>query len=96
VQPGESTISLRVQVALEDAEAHSGLIVGLVGIHLGLLVSGHRGNSVVVFAPAHYAIIVSRLGVHNGMGLLRAERRPKTAISQSHSVWESCLNEALE
>ena len=86
MQPGESTISLRVQVALEDAAAHSSLIIGLVGIHLGLLVSGLRGDSVVVFAPAHYAIIISR--VHNGMGLLRAERRPKTAISQSHSVWD--------
>ena len=93
VQPGQAAIRLRVEVTLEDAEAHSGLIVGLVCILLGVLVPGLGGVGVVVSAPAHYAIIVSR--VHNRMGLLRAERRPKMSRLQGHSVWKSS-DKALE
>ena len=61
MQPGQAAIRLRVEVTLEDAEAHSGLIVGLVCILLGVLVPGLGGVGVVVSAPpaAHYAIIVS-------------------------------------
>ncbi len=47
-------------MAWRVSAAHSSLIIGLVGIHLALLVSSLRGNtgSLVVFALAHYAIIV--------------------------------------
>ena len=46
MQPGEAAVRLGVQVAQEDAQAHGGMIVGLVGILLGVLVSGLRGSSV--------------------------------------------------
>jgi len=46
MQPGEAAVRLRVQVAPEDAKAHGGMIVGLVGILLGVLVSGLGGSSV--------------------------------------------------
>jgi hypothetical protein len=98
VQPGQAAIRLRVEVTLEDAEAHSGLIVGLVCILLGVLVPGLGGVGVVVSAPAHYAIIVSR--VHNRMGLLsrfsvqNADWK-KTSRLQGHSVWK-CSDKALE
>ncbi len=61
VQPAQAAIRLRVEVTLEDAEAHSGLIVGLVCILLGVLMPGLGGVGVVFSAPAHYAIIVSRV-----------------------------------
>ena len=35
MQPGEAAVCLRVQVAPEDAQAHGGMIVGLVGIRVG-------------------------------------------------------------
>ena len=49
VKPRETMIRLRVQVAPEDAEAHSGLIVCLVGIQFGVLVPGLSCNSIVCF-----------------------------------------------
>jgi hypothetical protein len=43
-----AAIRLRVEVTLEDAEAHSGLIVGLVCILLGVLVPGLGGVKLVL------------------------------------------------
>ena len=40
MQPGEAAVRLRVQVAPEDAQAHCGVVTGLVGVPLGVLVSG--------------------------------------------------------
>ncbi len=59
MKPGEAAVLLRVEVAAEDAHAHTGLVVSLVGILLGILVSYLRRHSVVVFAPAHGAIVAS-------------------------------------
>ena len=36
MQPGEAAVRLRVQIAPEDAQAHGGLVVGLVSILLGV------------------------------------------------------------
>ncbi len=91
LQPREMAIRLRVQVALEDAEAHAGLIVCLVGILLGVLVPGLSGNSVVVFEPAHYAIVIFRM--HNGVWLLCAKGIPKLSICKSRSM-RKCLYKA--
>ena len=93
MQPGETAVRLRVQVAPEDAQAHGGLVVGLVGILLGVLVSGLGGGHAVVFASAHGAIVVSSM--HNGVGLLRAKRRPERPVREGHAVWKG-LDEALE
>ena len=39
MQPGEAAVRLRVQIAPEDAQAHGGLVVGLVGILLGVTIA---------------------------------------------------------
>ncbi len=42
MKPGEAAVPLRVEVAAEDAHAHAGLVVGLVGMPLGIFVSRLR------------------------------------------------------
>ena len=39
MQPGEAAVRLRVQVASEDAQAHGGVVVCLVGILLGVTIA---------------------------------------------------------
>jgi hypothetical protein len=65
MKPGEAAFCLRVEVTVEDADAHADLVVGLVGILLGILVSRLRRHRLVVFAPAHGVIVAS--SVHNGL-----------------------------
>ena len=93
MQPGEAAVRLRVQIAPEDAQAHGGLVVGLVCILLCVLVSGLGGSHAVVFAPSHGAVVVSSM--HNGVGLLRAKRRPKRPVREGHAVRKG-LDEAPE
>ena len=93
LQPCKPAIRLCVQVALENAQAYRGFIVGLVSVFFCVLVSGFGGVRVVVSAPTHDAIIISR--VYKRMGLLCAERRTKTSRFQGYSV-RKCLDKALE
>ncbi len=88
MKPGEAAVCLRVEVTAEDADAHTGLVVGLVGILLGILVSRLRCHRVVVFAPAHGAIVAS--SVHNGVWLFRAKCRPKTSCQQCMESFIAC------
>ena len=43
MKPGEAAVCLRVEVTAEDADAHSCLVVGLVGILLGMCFKGAQG-----------------------------------------------------
>ena len=65
MKPGEAAVRFRVQVAAEDAHAHAGLVVGLVGILFGIFVPRFRGYSVVVFAPWMHIWIFILLNVHS-------------------------------
>ena len=97
LQPCKPAIRLCVQVALENAQAYRGFIVGLqvVSVFFCVLVSGFGGVRVVVSAPTHDAIIISR--VYKRMGLLCAEHRTKTSRFQDYSVrTRKCLDKALE
>jgi hypothetical protein len=79
----------------ENAEAYRGFIVGLVSVFFCVLVSGFGGVRVVVSAPTHDAIIISR--VYKRMGLLCTEHRTKTSRFQDYSVrTRKCLDKALE
>ncbi len=77
MKPGEAVVCLCIKVTAEDADAHTGLVVGLVGILLGILLSHLRRHTVVVFALAHGAIVAS--SVYNRVWLIRAKCRPKTS-----------------
>ena len=93
MKPGEAAVRLRVQVAAEDAHAHAGLVVGLVGILFGIFVPRFRGYSVVVFAPAHGSKVAPI--VHNGVRLLSAKCRSKTPALEGHPM-RKCLYQGME
>ncbi len=85
MQPGQAAIRLRVdsEVTLEDAEAHSGLIVGLVCILLGVLVPGLGGVGVVVSAPSPPALALCddclKFGPAAGRVQVALERKSRLA-----------------